>query len=74
MADRRMSIEAKLELEPEICASVTKSKCEAEALLSEAVRHLRAWVAWCDGPADPHPLDNIREAKAFLERFDAEGG
>lgn len=47
---------------------------DTEALLGEAVRHLRAWVAWCDGPADPHPLDSLREAKAFLERLDAEGG
>ena len=74
MGDRRMSVEEKLELEREICAAVTRSKLDAEALLDEAVRHLRAWVAWCDGPADPHPLDNLQEARAFLERLDAEGG
>lgn len=46
---------------------------EADTLFDEAVRHIRAWVAWCDGPADPHPLDSLRDARAFLARID-EGG
>ena len=41
---------------------------KAVAELDEAVMHVRRWVGWCDGPATPHPWDQLQEAKAFLAR------
>ncbi len=45
-----------------------RKRGKAEAERDEAVALLRRWVAWCDGPALPHPLDDVEAAKAFLAR------
>jgi len=45
---------------------------KAEVERDEAVKLLRRWVAWCDGPALPHPLDDVEAAKAFLARLNAD--
>lgn len=41
----------------------------AEALLREAGEHIKAWVSWCNGPAMPHPYDQLKDAKAFLAKL-----
>lgn len=49
-----------------------RKRGKAEAERDEAVALLRRWVAWCDGPALPHPLDDVDAAKVFLARLDAD--
>lgn len=53
---------------------MTPDNINTQDKLNKAVGLLRAWLAWCDGPAHPHPLDSLTEARAFLERLDDEGG
>ncbi len=38
----------------------------------EAIKHVRTWVSWCGGPAQPHPYDNVQAAKAFLATLKGE--
>lgn len=42
----------------------------AEGLLEEARGIVGMWVSWCDGPALPHPYDQLEYARAFLRRME----